>query len=409
MIQETKKASTVLVLNAGSSTLKFAVYDNQQARRIRGTVDWAGAAGEASLEVHVGDQVETRPLKVEDHGGAAAAVIDLLTEHPELNDGLVAVGHRVVHGGEDFHAPTPIDADVRERISALSHLAPLHNPPALAAIDAARGAIDLPNVAVFDTAFFASLEPSAYLYALPWEWYEKYGVRRYGFHGTSHANAVERCHQMLGARQLRVICCHLGSGCSAAAAIGSKAVATTMGFTPLEGLMMGTRPGSIDPGILLHMSRAGNLDTDALDTALNRGSGLLGVSGVSSDFRQVSAAAADGHERAQLALDLYESRIIRVIGALTAELGGLDALLFTAGVGEHAHALRARLCERLSFLGIDLDETTNVTGADVADAVISKDTSPVKVLVIRCREELRIARETFGVVGSADAADVIGA
>ncbi|MBT3344280.1 MAG: acetate/propionate family kinase [Gemmatimonadetes bacterium] len=399
MIQESKKTRTTLVLNAGSSTLKFAVYDGELTRRIRGTVDWAGADGQATLEVHIDDAVETRSLNVKGHGDAASAVIDLLAEHPDLRDGLVAVGHRVVHGGEDFHAPTPIDTTVRQRIDALSHLAPLHNPPALAAIDAARAAIDLPNVAVFDTAFFAPLEPAAYMYALPWEWYEQYGVRRYGFHGTSHANAVERCHEILDARQLRVVCCHLGSGCSAAAAIGNKAVATTMGFTPLEGLMMGTRPGSIDPGILLHVARVGQMDTDAIDQALNRGSGLLGVSGVSSDYRQVCAAAAEGHERAQLALDLYESRIIRVVGALTAELGGLDALLFTAGVGEHAHALRTRLCERLSFLGIELDEAANVAGASEGDAVITSEESRVKVLVIRCREEMRIARETFSVVG----------
>jgi acetate kinase len=303
-----------------------------------------------------------------------------------------AVGHRLVHGGTLYRESVPIDAQVVTALAGLSSLAPLHNPPAIAAIRRARELLpNVPHVAVFDTAFFGKLPPRSHVYPLPYEWHTDWGVRRFGFHGISHAFCAGRARELLGgAPDLRVVVCHLGQGCSASAVRGGRARATTMGFTPMEGLMMASRSGSVDPGVLIHALRRG-VGVDDLDAALNRRSGLLGVSGVSSDYREVEASARAGNERARLALEIYADRVRETVGALATTLGGLDALVFTAGVGENSASLRASVCERLEFLGVRLDSARN--GSCLPDADVATPDSPVRVLVIRTRENRMIARE----------------
>ena len=314
-----------------------------------------------------------------------------------------AVGHRVVHGGTAFRQSVRLDATVEEAIRRAAELAPLHNPPALAALDAAHRLFpDMPHVAAFDTAFFASLEPRAHVYPLPYRWYEDWGIRRFGFHGLSHAYCAGRAAEMLSeesaatAGELRIIVLHLGNGCSAAAIRGSEPVATTMGFTPLEGLMMGTRSGSVDPGILVHLIRKHSLDAETLDQALQHESGLLGVSGLSGDYREVERAAREGNERARLALTIYADRIRATVGALAVTLGGVDALVFTAGVGEHARELRGSVCDGLEALGIRLDAGRNAREAPDAD--VSSPDSSASILVVKTREALMLARETRDVL-----------
>ena len=390
---------SILVVNAGSSTLKFSLYDSQASERLAmGGMDWGGGQGDAdfSIEYAGDDDAVHAKVRVDGHGEAAVHLIQALADSPRITEAVSAIGHRVVHGGEAFSGAMVIDEAVIAQIRKLCSIAPLHNPPALAVIEAARAAMpDLPQVAVFDTAFFSGLPEEAYIYPLPYEWYEKWRVRRFGFHGTSHAHSTERAIEMLGREGdpgVRVITCHLGSGCSASASIGGVAAATTMGLTPLEGLMMGTRPGSIDPGILIFALREGGMSPDELDQALNRQSGLLGVSGVSSDFREVEAAAAGGNERARLALSIYARRVRETIGQLAADLGGVDAVVFTAGIGQNSANLRARVCEGLGFLGVDLDAERNATAEPDTD--ISTDGATTRTLVISCRENYRIARET---------------
>jgi len=292
-----------------------------------------------------------------------------------------------------------IDEQVVTALAGLSSLAPLHNPPAIAAIRRARELLpNVPHVAVFDTAFFAKLPPRSHVYPLPYEWHTDWGVRRFGFHGISHAYCAERARELLsGARDLRVVVCHLGQGCSASAVLGGRARATTMGFTPMEGLMMASRSGSVDPGILIHALRRG-VGVEDLDVALNRRSGLLGVSGVSSDYREVEASAKGGNERARLALDMYADRVRETVGALATALGGIDALVFTAGVGENSASLRAAVCERLEFLGLRLDRTMNEVAEPDCDVAAAE--SQGRILVIRTRENLMIAREARRVAAS---------
>lgn len=359
---------SILILNAGSSNLKFALFDDDARQRLTaGTVGWP-ADRRGALRPLLAKQLKSADIK--------------------------AVGHRVVHGGTLFRGSVLIDAKVKAQITELAELAPLHNPPALEGIEAAEAAWPgLPQVAVFDTAFFTGLPAHAYIYPLPYEWYEHWGVRRFGFHGISHAYCAERAAAMLqrDPAELRLVICHLGNGCSASAVRAGAAVATTMGFTPLEGLMMGSRSGSVDPGILLHMQRRHGLTAEQLDHALHKQSGLLGVSGLSSDFRQVEAAAQQGNDRARLALQIYAARVRESIGALTATLGGLDALVFTAGIGENSASLRSSACDGLEFLGLRLDRQRN---ADCRpDADIAAAGSPARILVLNSREDLMIARE----------------
>ncbi len=396
---------SVLALNAGSSTLKFVLFAGRSADvAAEGIVEeppaepGAGVArrGRATLRVRragaPGERSATLDAGLSD---AVRAALESIRE--ELaSDPVLAVGHRVVHGGPSFSESAPIDDRVAEEIDRLSELAPLHNPPALAAIRAARTALpDVPHVAVFDTAHFAHLPPARHVYALPYDWYAERGIRRFGFHGISHAYCAARAAEVLGrpAEGFRTVTCHLGNGCSATAALGGKAVATTMGYTPLEGLVMGSRAGSIDPGILLHALERMGLAPGELADVLNRRSGLLGVSGVSSDFRTVQDAATRGHVRAQLALAIYADSVRAAIGSLAVALGGVDALVFTAGVGEHAAGLREEVCRGLGCLGLRLDPVRNA--ASPPDADVAERGSPGRILVLRTREELHIAREAL--------------
>ncbi len=342
-------------------------------------------------------------MDVSDHRVAVAQALRCLAETQDGTEGhgstVAVVGHRVVHGGAVFRESVRIDQNVKAAIGRLAELAPLHNPPALEAIEAAEAALPgASHVAVFDTAFFASLRPDAYVYPLPYEWYTDWGVRRFGFHGISHAYCAGRAAELLGAAAgLRLVICHLGNGCSASAVRGGVALDATMGYTPMEGLMMGTRSGSVDPGILLHVQRRHGLDADRLDDALNHHSGLLGVSGVSSDYRQVEAAAGRGDERARLALDIFARRVRSAVGGLAVGMGGIDALVFTAGVGEHSASLRTGACAGLECLGLRLDPERNATCKPDGD--VGRPDSLARILVIQTREEWMIAREAWRLVG----------
>lgn len=392
---------SILVFNAGSSTLKFALFDQEAGEACaRGTIDWAGQPNGAQVVVRSSKGNEARSYNNDlDRHGAAAHALKILIELnlvSETLEEIEAVGHRIVHGGTEFRESARIDAPAKAALARLSALAPLHNPPALVAIEAAEQALPrVPHVAVFDTAFFAQLPPKAFIYPLPYEWYSDWGIRRFGFHGISHGYCASRAAEMLrrDAADLRLVICHLGNGCSASAVRGGVAIATTMGLTPMEGLMMGTRSGSIDPAILIHVQQRHGLTAEDLDQALNRRSGLLGVSGVSSDFREVEAAAQQGNERALLALEIYADRARASIGALAVTLGGLDALIFTAGVGENNARLRSSVCAGLECLGLKLDEERNRTCAP--DATVAGADSAGSILVIHTREELLIAREAL--------------
>ena len=321
-----------------------------------------------------------------------SALRALEADVPGSIDKVRAVGHRVVHGGAELHESTIVSHHVRTAIERVTELAPLHNKPALAALELATERFpDIPHVAVFDTAFFTDLPERAVVYPVPWEWRAGWGVRRFGFHGLSHSFASERAAAMLGAdaTKPRIIVLHLGNGCSGSAVVAGKPVATTMGFTPMEGLMMGTRSGSIDPGILIHLLRS-DVSVDALDEQLNHDSGLLGVSGVSGDYREVLDAARSGNPRARLALDLYADRARAAVGALATAMGGLDALVFTAGIGENSPAMRAAIVDGLEFMGIAIDEAKN----DRGDEDITWKERGARTLVIPAREDLVVARET---------------
>jgi acetate kinase len=399
---------SILVLNAGSSSLKLGLYDDGAVALASGSVDWGADAEQA--EVRVGWLAGGEPRSSRRRVGDVTAAVAIALEELRAADGqadpggaartIRAVGQRVVQGGEKLSQSVRIDAQVLAELRRLVDLAPLHNPPALEAIAAIEGALPgVPQVAVFDTSFYATIDAAHHVYPVPYEWYANWGVRRFGFHGISHAYCAARAAELLGGRRdLRVVSCHLGNGCSATASRGGAAVATTMGFTPLDGLMMGTRPGALDPGLLIHVQKQRGLTVDALDVVLNHGAGLAGVSGVSRDYRAVEAAAALGHTRARLALDIYALRVREAIGALATSLGGLDALVFTAGVGENGPPLRAAVCEPLAFLGVEIDPRRNAAGA--RDRDIAAAGARVRVLVLHTEEELMIAREVQRVLAA---------
>jgi acetate kinase len=398
---------STLAINTGSSSLKFGLFQGAECvRLLTGEIDWAdGDRQQAQLVVRPrnGTTVRSR-LPVPDDTASAAkaiqAVVEFVARNGNGDAAITAVGHRVVHGGKEFRQSTLINEQVRGVLSRLSDLAPLHLPPALKAMEASAAALPgIPGVAVFDTSFYSHLPPKAYLYPVPYDWYQHWGIRRYGFHGLSHAYCAERAAELLkrDPAQLRVITCHLGGGCSATAVRGGLAAATTSGFTPLDGLMMGTRCGAIDPGILLHLQRQHGLNYRELERALNHSSGLLAVSGVSADFAQVEAAAAGGNKRASLAFDMFTDRIRSAVGSLAALLGGVDVVTFTDRIGERSSALRAAVCERLEFMGIRIDALRNAAARPDTD--IATADSPVRVLVIHAEEELVVARETLRVAG----------
>ncbi|WP_427893357.1 acetate/propionate family kinase [Kribbella sp. GL6] len=389
----------VLVINAGSSSLKYSLVDAASGTAAAtGLVERIGE--EQSHQVHhgpSGDFDDDQP--VANHEAALEAAVRAFGKHgPSLSEvDIVAVGHRVVHGGDRFAAPALVDDELIAAVTDLVPLAPLHNPANLEGIEVARRLFpDLPHVAVFDTAFHQTLPPYAYTYAVPSSWPAEYGIRRYGFHGTSHAFVSEQAARLLGREpgELNVIVLHLGNGCSAAAIRGGQSVDTSMGLTPLEGLVMGTRSGDLDPAVHGHLARVAGQSAEETDRVLNSESGLKGLAGA-NDFREVLKRRADGDERAQLAFDVYCYRLKKYVGAYYAVLGTVDAIVFTAGVGQHSAEARAAALAGLEPLGIQLDPVRN---ADPGDNLVSTDDSPVKVLVIPTNEEWEIARQSVGVL-----------
>jgi acetate kinase len=385
-----------LVCNAGSSTLKFSLFEAEGERLLaEGGIDWSTPP--TRLVVRCTGQPEVREeLTLQHHADAIARILEALQAGPsaplQAPGAVQAVGHRVVHGGERYTSAVRITPEVKQTIDALAELAPLHNPASLDGINAVEQVLpQVPQVAVFDTAFHATLSEAARTYPVPQQWRREWGVRRYGFHGLSHAYCATRAAQMLGRQDVRLIIAHLGNGASVSAVHHGICVDTSMGFTPLEGLMMGTRSGSIDPGILIYLLRQKGLDADQLDYALNYESGLLGISGISSDMRQILAAMPQQAD-ARLAVEVYVHRIRQTVGAMAATLGGVDALVFTAGVGEHAAVIRERVCENLGYLGLALDRTANDGCQPDADIATPASTGPI--LVIATREDVTIVRET---------------
>ncbi len=385
----------VLVLNCGSSSLKFAVIDpDTSVEHVSGIAQRLGSP-EASLDVKRNGTKSTRPIPGALHDEALHGVVDALRELG-LADGLLAVGHRVVHGGSKFAGSMAITPEVVAKMEECIPLGPLHNPPNLVGIRIAQALFpDLLQVGVFDTAFHQTMPPVAYTYPVPYEWLEQHGVRRYGFHGTSHRFVAREALRLAGLPEddHAVVTAHLGNGCSAAAIRNGKSVDTTMGLTPLEGLMMGTRCGSIDPAIIGHVADATGKSAKEVLDALNKRSGLLGVSGLSNDMRTVEGAAAEGNERAELALDLFCYVLAKSIAALVVPLGRLDALVFTGGIGENSTTVRERTIARLGFLGLELDPAANATHGRDRHGRITTGTKP-QALVVPTNEELMIAQDS---------------
>ncbi|MBI2914630.1 MAG: acetate kinase [Firmicutes bacterium] len=397
----------IFVLNCGSSSVKYKLYQmHPETLLAEGKVERIGE-DDAELK-HVAHAVPgsgktvIRKQTILEHRSAIQTVLDLLT-HPEhgviQNAGEIGVaGHRVVHGGEHFSDSVQVDSDVKRLLSELNELAPLHNPHNIEGISAAEEVLPgVPNVAVFDTAFHATIPRYAHLYAVPYLLYERHRIRRYGFHGTSHKYVSRRAAELMGRpyEELRIISCHLGNGASVAAIAGGRSVDTSMGFTPLEGLIMGTRSGDVDPGMLFYVMAKEDLGLGEVDAMLNKHSGVFGISGL-GDMREVEDAAARGDQRALLAFEMYEYRVRKYIGAYTAAMDGVDAMVFTAGVGENSPRLRSAICSHLAYLGVTLDPVRNERAG--GEREITTPGSPVKVFVIPTNEELVIAREAMAVI-----------
>jgi acetate kinase len=390
----------VLVLNSGSSSVKFALVHPGSGERLLGGV--AEQVGTPAAVLHVqreGDDPHTEQLT----DGSYQAVISWILGHlPESGTGLAGAGHRVVHGGARFTESVLIDDDVIAAIRSYSPLAPLHNPKALAGIEAV-GAVrpGLPQVAAFDTAFHHTMPPGAYRYAVPEEWYAQYGVRRYGFHGISYRFVSQRTAALLGRPlgDLRLVIAHLGNGCSAAAVRDGKSVDTTMGLTPMEGLVMGTRSGDVDPGMFGYLADQAGLTVDQLTDTLDTASGLAGLSGVGNDMRAVQSAAAGGDERARLALEVFVHRLAKAVAGLVVGLERLDALVFTGGIGEKSTIVRSQVLARLGFLGLAEDPAANAEHGQVTGGRISPD-GPILAMVVPTDEELMIARDTARLIAA---------
>ncbi|MDO4836284.1 MAG: acetate kinase [Clostridia bacterium] len=396
---------SILVINAGSSSLKYQLIDiDSESVLAKGLCERIGIDGKLTYKPTGGDKLE-KDAAMPTHQEAIAMVLDVLAD-PEIGvisdmKSIVAVGHRVVHGGTKFTKSVLITDDVIKMIEECIPLAPLHNPANLMGINACRAVMpDTPMVAVFDTAWGMSMEPKNFLYALPYEVYENYEVRRYGFHGTSHMFVTGEAIKRLGREgdpNVRVISCHLGNGSSVSCSKGGKCVNTSMGLTPLEGLPMGTRCGSIDPAIVPFLVNRMGVTAKEVDTMMNKKSGMLGVSGVSSDFRDLWAAKAEGNERAALALDMFSQGVKRLIGGYSAEMDGVDCIVFTAGVGENDAATRELVMQNMDYLGIDFDFELNRTAPRGKEVVLSKPGSKVTVMVLPTDEELAIARDTAAI------------
>ena len=395
----------ILVLNCGSSSIKYKLIDMEKPAVLgQGGMEKIGLEG--SFLKH--ERADGRNVKIEqnipEHKTGIKLILDVIAS-PEngaiasLSE-LGAVGHRVVHGGEKFSASVLINDEVIRNIEACIDMAPLHNPANLMGINAISHLLpDLPQVAVFDTAFHQTMPKKAFMYAIPYEYYEKYAIRRYGFHGTSHRYVTQRAIELLNldVNNSKIITCHIGNGGSLTAVLNGKSIDTSMGFTPIEGLMMGTRCGNIDLGAVTYLMAKEHLNSQKISDLLNKKSGVLGISGVSSDMRDVEKAAEEGNARAQLALDMYDYRIKKYIGWYIAAMGGCDALVFTGGVGENADTTRAAICDNMDFLGIKLDSRKNY-GLRGKEQIISVDESRVKIAVIPTDEELMIAKDTWNIL-----------
>ena len=390
----------ILVLNCGSSSIKYQLFEMPARTRLaKGLIERIGE-GQADIVFEDERGKHQENIRAANHDDGIAAILDRLVSGSRLgNSGqpaIAAVGHRVVHGGEEFRAAVVIDDSVLAAIEKVSRFAPLHNPPNVAGIRGARQVLpDAPQVACFDTAFHATIPQVAHIYALPYELYERLGVRRYGFHGISHHYVMQRAGAMLGINEAKLNCitCHLGNGCSVTAIRNGQSVDTSMGLTPLEGLVMGTRCGDIDPAILFYLADNG-YDVQELNELCNKKSGLLGVSGLSNDMRSLVEAAENGNERARLAIGLFCYRLKKYIGAYWASLGRVDAIVFTGGIGENAAAIREQVCAGLEPLGITIEAQANLA-ASGHESRVSADNSQVKLLVIPTDEEGAIAAETY--------------
>jgi acetate kinase len=400
----------VLVLNSGSSSQKSCLYEIDDALpedppdcTWEGKVEWVDGRAQFSVKNSHGVSVEDL-ASADSRGEAITRLLQTLwsgkTQAISGPSEIDVVGHRVVHGGPHHFEPAVVNAELKQAIRDVSVFAPLHNRAELEGMEIVSKLLGpVPQIAVFDTGFHHSMPLSAATYPGPYEWFEQ-GIRRYGFHGINHQYCAHRAAQLLvrNLKSLKLVTCHLGNGCSLAAIREGRSVDTTMGFTPLEGLMMGTRSGSVDPGILTYLMRRRHFLDEQLDDVLNKKSGLLGISGVSSDMREILAASKKGHERAQLALEIYVHRLRSGIGAMIAVLGGADAVVFTAGVGENSPEVREAVCEDLAFLGIKLDSGKNTKAPLAADQDISASDAHVRVLVIHAQEDWTIARECWSLV-----------
>ena len=396
----------ILVINAGSSSLKYQLINMENEQLLaKGLCERIGIGGHLKHTPLVGDKpVFDEDISLPTHSEAIAAVIDKLTskEYGVVSSmkEIDAVGHRVVHGGEKFANSVRIDEDVMKALEECIPFAPLHNPANITGIEACKAVMgDVPMVAVFDTAFHQTMPKKAYMYALPYEYYEKDGVRRYGFHGTSHRYVSSRCAELMGKpiEELKIISCHMGNGSSICAIENGKCVDTSMGFTPLAGLPMGTRCGDLDAGVTQFIMNKYGYNVDEMLNILNKKSGVLGISGVSSDFRDLDNAKAAGNERASTALDMFHYWVAKVVGSYVAAMNGVDAIVFTAGVGENSAASRAAISEYFGYLGVTIDDEANSKRGE--DIMISTPDSKVKVFVIPTNEELVIARDTKEICG----------
>lgn len=394
----------ILVLNCGSSSVKYKLIEIKANKVLaEGGIEKIGLP-DAFIKFKFGNEKIQQDLDINDHVGAIKSILDNLTskEYGCIKDfkEIDAVGHRVVHGGEKFNKSVLINDEVIAKIKECYGIAPLHNPVNMAGIDAINEVLpEVPQVGVFDTAFHQTMPAKSYMYALPYKYYAEDGVRRYGFHGTSHRYVSQRVCEFLGVepKGKKIITCHVGNGGSITAVKDGKSIDTSMGLTPTEGLMMGTRCGDVDPGALIFLMDKHNLSSKDMLNMVNKESGLAGVSGVSSDMREITAAAKQGNEKAILSLEMYEQRITKYIGAFAAEMGGVDIIVFTGGVGEHQSSTRANVCKPLRFMGVEIDDAANdANNGD--EGIISTPNSAVKVVVIPTDEEYMIAKDTEAII-----------
>lgn len=394
----------ILVLNCGSSSVKYKLIEIKANKVLaEGGIEKIGLP-DAFIKFKFGNEKIQQDLDINDHVGAIKSILDNLTskEYGCIKDfkEIDAVGHRVVHGGEKFNKSVLINDEVIAKIKECYGIAPLHNPVNMAGIDAINEVLpEVPQVGVFDTAFHQTMPAKSYMYALPYKYYAEDGVRRYGFHGTSHRYVSQRVCEFLGVepKGKKIITCHVGNGGSITAVKDGKSIDTSMGLTPTEGLMMGTRCGDVDPGALIFLMDKHNLSSKDMLNMVNKESGLAGVSGVSSDMREITAAAKQGNEKAILSLEMYEQRITKYVGAFAAEMGGVDIIVFTGGVGEHQSSTRANVCKPLRFMGVEIDDAANDTN-NGDEGIISTPNSAVKVVVIPTDEEYMIAKDTEAII-----------